>query len=210
MVEIFNKTTKRITKNRKDNPPPGHLYQKLSTEGKVMFDIVIKNDKKQIVLEVDGLGFTFLYEVEQKSYNIKNTDLTYFHYYRPELIYKPQSFNSVLYEEFAEIVDYVKDNIYSTPPLSDICDLFLMSSDKIERMFKKHIHMPYYRYMQMLRIGFAISKLSNPCNSVYAIAEELGFSSSQNFIKFFRKYTGMKPSCARAYLIAALSNLLYG
>ena len=60
--------------------------------------------------------------------------------------------------------------------------------------------MTFHEHMTELRLGTAIALLLSPKNSVADIAQATGFSSSQNFSKFFSKNLKFSPTEFRASL----------
>jgi len=49
-------------------------------------------------------------------------------------------------------------------------------------------------HLQWIRIQHARELLNDPRKSILDIAEEVGFSSPQQFQQLFRKITGMRPT----------------
>ena len=92
-----------------------------------------------------------------------------------------------LSEEFNNILSSVSNNLSERKTLKTLCSEFYTNKRTIEKLFRENVGMTFHEHMTELRLGTAIALLFSPKNSVADIAQATGFSSSQNFSKFFSK-----------------------
>lgn len=109
---------------------------------------------------------------------------------------KPICFSS----DFSDILSFLTKDLSEKITLQNICSEFYTNKRAIEKLFRENTGMTYHEYMTELRLGTAIAFLFSPKNSVADIAQATGFSSSQNFSKFFSKNLKLSPSEFRASL----------
>lgn len=99
-------------------------------------------------------------------------------------------------KSFADkLLKYIKEN-YSDPNLSltDIADYFNLSPAYISRIFKDYTGRNFKDLLSLERINISKSILEhNPKIKVYALGNEVGFNSTNTFLRTFKKYTGISP-----------------
>lgn len=61
------------------------------------------------------------------------------------------------------------------------------------KILKQEKNMTFTEYTDCYRLGLAKDRLLNTSETVASIAEELGYTNAQNFIRFFSKMTGTTP-----------------
>ncbi len=61
------------------------------------------------------------------------------------------------------------------------------------KILKQEKNMTFTEYTDSYRLGLAKDRLLNTSETVASIAEELGYTNAQNFIRFFSKMTGTTP-----------------
>lgn len=105
-----------------------------------------------------------------------------------------------LSEEFNNILSSVSNNLSERKTLKTLCSEFYTNKRTIEKLFRENVGMTFHEHMTELRLGTAIALLFSPKNSVADIAQATGFSSSQNFSKFFSKNLKFSPTEFRASL----------
>ena len=78
-----------------------------------------------------------------------------------------------------------------------VCDEFNMSTTYFSRIFKEDLGVNFSVYLQTLRITKAKKLLLESDMNLNAIAQEVGYISSQNLLRLFKRYEGMSPSAYR-------------
>ena len=103
-----------------------------------------------------------------------------------------------LTERMKKILKYISKNV-SNPLLGApmVCDEFDMSTTYFSRIFKENTGVNFSVYLQTLRITKAKKLLIETDLNLSAIALEVGYLSSQNLLRLFKRYEGMSPSAYR-------------
>lgn len=94
-----------------------------------------------------------------------------------------------------KLVKYVQEN-YPDPNLSliDIAEFFNLSPAYISRIFKDFTGRNFKDLLSGERIDRSKEILTaNPNIKVYKLGEEVGFNSTNTFLRTFKKYTGISP-----------------
>ena len=68
-----------------------------------------------------------------------------------------------------------------------------ISSTYITNGFKKFEGMSFYEYLTQLRMNEAGRLLLKTNKKIYEVADDVGYTSSQSFIRAFKKYYGLTP-----------------
>lgn len=92
-----------------------------------------------------------------------------------------------------EIVKLLKDNIYSTIKLSEVCKKMIYSKTYLNDIFKATKGTTIMQYYNDLKLAEA-KKLLEKNDNITTVAEKLCFESPQHFAKVFKKKTGLTPS----------------
>lgn len=126
------------------------------------------------MLECKSILFKILLKIEQEYQSVKTYDD-----------------NSVL----LEAVEYIHDNYtkreLTVEALSKMCN---MSDTYFRRIFVKHCGVTPLRYIQKLKLEYALELLNSGYYTVGKIADKCGFITSQHFSMFIKKETGSYPS----------------
>jgi AraC-like DNA-binding protein len=77
---------------------------------------------------------------------------------------------------------------------SDVAAQLHIHPSYLHRLFREYTSRTMKEHLQWIRIQHARELLSDPRKSILDIAEEVGFSSPQQFQQLFRKITGMRPT----------------
>jgi AraC family transcriptional regulator len=72
-----------------------------------------------------------------------------------------------------------------------------MSKHHFCRVFKRHLGISPLQFFIRMRVERAKELLKNRALSVSMVALEVGFNDISNFIKHFKKVTGITPSAFR-------------
>ena len=92
-----------------------------------------------------------------------------------------------------KIKHYIKENLNGDTSLCTLADYVNLSQEYLLRIFKKEEGVTILKYINDKKIAEAKRFLRQEQLQVKEVAEQLGFSSSGYFIRFFREKTGMTP-----------------
>ena len=91
------------------------------------------------------------------------------------------------------IVAYMKNNIYSSISLNDICDNFFLRKSQLSIIFKEYTGKSPMHYYAHLKVAEAKKLLREDIMSVSEISEKLNYSGIHNFSRAFKEATGFSP-----------------
>ncbi|MDF2568167.1 MAG: hypothetical protein K0R90_1623 [Oscillospiraceae bacterium] len=129
------------------------------------------------------------------------TEKIYHNYYNEKI---PKSdCNANISKEFADIIAFINNNIGSALTVGFVCKRFGINKNTIQSMFKEYAHTTFNLYVQKTRYELACHYLRFTNMDGNQISQKIGFSSSQNFCKFFKKTSGMSPNSFRKNSIKA-------
>ena len=92
------------------------------------------------------------------------------------------------------IVDYLRENVYSSLNLSDVCTRFYMGKSKLCKLFDEYLGESPMEYFTKLKIAEAKKLLRQEELAVGKVADMLGYSSIHNFSRAFKTATGFSPT----------------
>lgn len=109
---------------------------------------------------------------------------------------RPQSNNSAEYRRrICRAMDFIHQNLADSPSVDEIARAAPFSKFHFQRLFKALIGETVAEFTRRIRLESAARRLVfNPNVDITGLAFDLGFSSSQNFAKAFRKHFGMSPT----------------
>lgn len=90
--------------------------------------------------------------------------------------------------------EYMKENIYSSLTLKDVCSYFLLGKTQLCKIFRESTGESPIEYYTKAKIKEAKKLIRENNYSVGQISEMLGYSSIHNFSRAFKKAVGMSPS----------------
>lgn len=93
-----------------------------------------------------------------------------------------------------EILAYCREHHYENLSLKGIAEYFDINASYLGQLIKKSKGISFTEFMNKYRIEKAIEYLKTTNLKVYEIAEEVGYTNYQYFIKMFKKHTGNTPS----------------
>lgn len=96
-----------------------------------------------------------------------------------------------------KIKDYILENLDKDTSLTTLADYVELSPEHLLRLFKKREGITILHYINELKIVKAKNSLSDKTRPIKDIAEELGFTSTGYFGRFFKSKTGMPPQLWR-------------
>lgn len=92
------------------------------------------------------------------------------------------------------VIDYVNENYRnSNISIAELGEVMNISSTYITNGFKKFEGMSFYEYLTQLRMNEAGRLLLKTNKKIYEVADDVGYTSSQSFIRAFKKYYGLTP-----------------
>ena len=92
-----------------------------------------------------------------------------------------------------EIIRYIKENYNNFISLDIVAQKFGMNASYLSTYIKKKIGMSFVEYMRTLRIANAKKLLTETDLDIAKISENLGFSDTSSFIRYFKKSEGITP-----------------
>ena len=92
-----------------------------------------------------------------------------------------------------DIVQYMKEHLYETLTLDDICSHFHFGKSYLCRVFKENTGHSIMQYYTEMKVTEAKLLLHTTQMSITHISERLGFENPQYFARVFRKLTGNTP-----------------
>lgn len=124
--------------------------------------------------------------------------------------YIENSFDSCTKEafssEFKGIVSYINNHLEEHHTLDSLYQYSRINKNQIEALFKEFMNMTFSHYLRQTRYEQACYYLRFTELHGDEIAARIGFSSSQNFCKFFRKMSGMTPNAFRREMLEKRRN----
>ena len=96
-----------------------------------------------------------------------------------------------------QVIEILKDRYLEDISLETIAEDLHYNPNYLSRVFKREMGMNFSNYLIHYRIEVAKEMLSDTDKTIKEIAEELQYSNSQNFIRTFRKITGVTPGAYR-------------
>ena len=90
---------------------------------------------------------------------------------------------------------YIAEN-YSDPTVSieTIADDIQLSTSYVSTLFKKAEGIAFSQYLLQYRIDMAKELLKNSGEKISTISERAGFGTYNNFVRMFKRKTGLSPS----------------
>ncbi len=96
-------------------------------------------------------------------------------------------------------LQYIEENREQLVTQAQMAELCHLSPSYFSRLFTQEQGVSFSQYIAAKKIAWARELLEETDDSVEAISEKLGFSSSAYFIKVFKKYEGITPFLYRKY-----------
>lgn len=93
----------------------------------------------------------------------------------------------------SKVITYISENYYKDINLKDMADIASMTLQSFCRFFKKRTNKTFVQFLNEYRIGKACVLLIENKLSVTEICYELGFNSSTNFNRVFKKMYDCTP-----------------
>lgn len=104
-------------------------------------------------------------------------------------------------QEFSQILFYLDSNLNNAITIAEISKKYMINKTSLQNWFKDEVSMTFYDYISKRRIECAANMLRFTELSLDEISIRTGFSSTQNFCKFFKKNVGMPPDKFRKSVV---------
>jgi len=109
-------------------------------------------------------------------------------------ITNPKIINSKYYAEFIQLHNLIKVNIKTKYQVQFYADKLFMSTKKLNNITHEILGSSTKKVLSDIRVLKIKRSLMNMKQSIKEIAFEFGFDEHTNFVKFFKKHTGVTPS----------------
>ena len=95
-------------------------------------------------------------------------------------------------EELMRVLQLIEERMESIASVKDLCEALFMSQSTMLRLFRRHLGVSPYEYLDARRLVMARNYLSEG-KSVTDAAALTGFTSTSVFIRLFRRRFGITP-----------------
>ena len=92
------------------------------------------------------------------------------------------------------MLEYIHTHYKEALELEDLSRVTYSTESHLSRLFKKHMGTTILSYVHQLRIEEACRMLKNRTCDIQETAFLVGYSSLNNFYKYFKRYTGKTPA----------------
>lgn len=92
------------------------------------------------------------------------------------------------------MLEYIHTHYTENIELEDLANVTYSTESHLSRLFKKHMDTTILSYVHQLRIEEACKLLQNRKYDIQGTAFQVGYSSLNNFYKYFKRYTGKTPA----------------
>lgn len=161
-----------------DRPEPGRHLVSLPAEKRAEFVDLCYRMKKIRDLEGSSLE---KYSIILKILSLINETGSE----KPRQLTIPETLKGVL--------DYIDLHFASVNKIKDIAEVFFVSQNTLDRLFREHLHITPRAYIESKRLSHAKTLLKEKKRTVYECCIESGFSDYSHFIAKFKKYFGETP-----------------
>ncbi|WP_066073825.1 AraC family transcriptional regulator [Neobacillus soli] len=114
--------------------------------------------------------------------------------FNPESSMPNLSNKDELDHRFLSILEYIESHL-TEPDLSldTISDYFHLNKYYFSHYFKKNMNLPFYRYVSLKRLSFAVTMIKQNQISIEEIALKCGFPDYSSFYRLFKKEYNLSP-----------------
>lgn len=97
-----------------------------------------------------------------------------------------------------EIIQYINKNFCQDLSLTDIAEKFHLTEPYVSKLIKDTLTMSFKPYLNQLRIEKAKQLLTTQSMNIQVVAEQVGFKSTNSFIRVFKQFEGVTPGNYRS------------
>ena len=118
-----------------------------------------------------------------------------FHYFSFEnkVVVNTRNDNTVSVERLGRIINFIYEKHAEKITLKDLSELEHLSTYYISHLITKGTGMNFREFLCFARVEFSEMILLDTNKKVNEIAQEVGFSTTSYYIKYFKKWFGMNP-----------------
>lgn len=92
-----------------------------------------------------------------------------------------------------DVIEYLKDHVYVSVSVDEICRTFHICKTSLSTKFKEATKRSIIDYFNHFKIIKSMDLLIDGNNSIGDVANQLNYSSSQYYSKMFKKFIGISP-----------------
>lgn len=96
-------------------------------------------------------------------------------------------------DNISAVLDYISNNYNMDVSLSVVAEKFGLSNYQLSKLFKKATGENFIDYLSRIRIEKSKTLMLESERSIYEIAESVGYTNVQTFIRVFKKLEGTTP-----------------
>ena len=96
------------------------------------------------------------------------------------------------------MIDFIEVHYKEDISIQDLASYCSMNANYASQLFKQRMGFSFVQYLKTLRIAHAQWLLSKTDETIFSIANEVGYSNYFYFAKVFKKETGLTPTEYRA------------
>lgn len=97
-----------------------------------------------------------------------------------------------------KMIDFIEVHYKEDISIQDLASYCSMNANYASQLFKQRMGFSFVQYLKTLRIAHAQWLLSKTDETIFSIANEVGYSNYFYFAKVFKKETGLTPTEYRA------------
>lgn len=126
--------------------------------------------------------------------------------FEDQIVVNFKSDNPVVTERISRIINYVYENHASRITLEHLAEREHLSSYYLSHLIKEYMGMNFREFLCFARVEMSAIHLLGTDKRISTIAQDVGFSTTYYYEKFFRKWFGLSPEAYRqTYLPMTLS-----
>lgn len=168
------------------------VYQK--TQGSYVLHLHSKNSQDIISLLQE---ITHRIKVGEENFSFT---LHYLLFQALQIIFDPASNmpnlsnKDKLDQRFVSILEYIESHLTELDlSLDNISNYFHLNKYYFSHYFKKNMNLPFYRYVSLKRLSFAVTMIKQNQISIEEIALKCGFPDYSSFYRLFKKEYNLSP-----------------
>lgn len=161
------------------------MLKKFNIHNNEFIFVCIKSDKKKFEETDKHLVKIFTQNLNKQCISITNKE---------DSGKNSQKVNDTTNKKIITVIKFLEQNFNDNISRKILAQSINMHPDSFGKAFKKHTGLKINKYINMLRINFAVQQLHQTNKSIIRIAFDSGFDSIATFHRIFKQETGAKPS----------------